>query len=63
MRNTPQQFEEQRFADVLVCIATGLSVAETRDLVGTGFAPGIVLAEALAQGIEREDIDASWTEV
>jgi hypothetical protein len=51
------------FNDLLTCIATGLTVEETRKALAT-FLPVSDLiearTEAMEQGIEREDVDPSW---
>lgn len=57
--------DETTFERVLVCIAAGLTVSETRNEIAMPLAVDDLEAaykEAKAQGIEDEDMAPSWRE-
>ena len=55
--------DERRLERLMECAAMGLTVAETVEAMGESITGGDLREarrEALAQGIEREDMDPSW---
>jgi methanogenic corrinoid protein MtbC1 len=57
--------KEARFNDLLICIASGLTVEQTLDSLPDATVDELCEAhqEALKQGIEPEDIAPSWRRI